>query len=43
MHAARAMRRYLVSERGFDRHWVKVAAYWQRDCVGVHAVIGDED
>jgi NADPH-dependent ferric siderophore reductase len=43
MQGARAMRRYLVGERGFDKHWVKAAAYWQRDGVGVHAVIGDEE
>lgn len=43
MQAARAMRRFLIFERGFDKHWVKAAAYWQRDGVGVHAVLGDED
>jgi NADPH-dependent ferric siderophore reductase len=43
MQAARAMRRYLIEERGFDKHWVKAAAYWQRDGEGIHAVIGDED
>jgi NADPH-dependent ferric siderophore reductase len=43
MQGARAMRRYLVGERGFDKHWVKAAAYWQRDGEGVHAVIGDEE
>jgi NADPH-dependent ferric siderophore reductase len=43
MQAARAVRRHLVFERGFDKHWVKVAAYWQRDNVGVHTVIDDED
>jgi len=43
MQAARAVRRYLVSERGFDKHWVKAAAYWQRNNVGVHAVIDDEN
>ena len=40
--AARAVRRYLVEERGFDKHWVKAAGYWQRDSVGVHEVFGDE-
>jgi NADPH-dependent ferric siderophore reductase len=43
MQAARAMRRYLISERGFDQHWVKAASYWQRGTVGVHAVITDEN
>lgn len=40
--AARAVRRYLVEERGFDKHWVKAAGYWQRDAVGVHEVFGDD-
>jgi NADPH-dependent ferric siderophore reductase len=43
MQAARAIRRYLVDERQFDKRWVKAAAYWQRDAVGVHEVIGDGD
>ncbi len=43
MQAARAMRRHLIAERGFDKHWVKAAAYLQRDGEGIHAVIGDED
>lgn len=43
MQGARAMRAYLVGKRGFDTHWVKAAAYWQRDGEGVHAVIGDDD
>jgi NADPH-dependent ferric siderophore reductase len=42
MQGARALRRYLIDERGFDKHWVKAAAYWQRDGVAVHAVIGDD-
>lgn len=40
--AARALRRYLVEERHFDKHWVKAAGYWQRDAVGVHEVFGDD-
>ena len=40
--AARALRRYLVEERQFDKHWVKAAGYWQRDAVGVHEVFGDD-
>jgi NADPH-dependent ferric siderophore reductase len=43
MHGARAVRAYLLGRRGFDKHWVKAAAYWQRDGEGVHAVIGDDD
>jgi NADPH-dependent ferric siderophore reductase len=39
--AARAVRRYLVEERHFDKHWVKAAGYWQHDAVGVHEVFGD--
>jgi NADPH-dependent ferric siderophore reductase len=42
MQGARAIRRYLIEERGFDKHWVKAAAYWQRDHEGIHAVISDE-
>jgi NADPH-dependent ferric siderophore reductase len=40
--SARALRRYLVDERHFDKHWVKAAGYWQRDSAGVHEVIQDE-
>jgi NADPH-dependent ferric siderophore reductase len=43
MQAVRAVRRHLVDERQFDKHWVKAAAYWQRDAAGVHEVIRDED
>ena len=39
--AARAVRRYVVEERHFDKHWVKAAGYWQHDAVGVHEVFGD--
>jgi NADPH-dependent ferric siderophore reductase len=38
--SARAVRRYLVEERHFDKHWVKAAGYWRRDAVGVHEVFG---
>jgi NADPH-dependent ferric siderophore reductase len=41
--SARAIRRYLVNERGFDKHWVKAAGYWQHAAAGVHEVIQDED
>jgi NADPH-dependent ferric siderophore reductase len=43
MQAVRAIRRYLIEERQFDKHWVKAAAYWQRDAAGVHEVIRDEE
>jgi NADPH-dependent ferric siderophore reductase len=43
MQAVRAVRRHLVDERQFDKHWVKAAAYWQRDAAGVHEVIRDEE
>ena len=39
--AARAVRRYLVAERHFDKHWVKAAGYWQHDAVGTHEVFSD--
>ena len=41
--AARAMRRYLLEERGFDKRWVKAAGYWQRGATGSHEVIQDGD
>jgi NADPH-dependent ferric siderophore reductase len=41
--SARAIRRYLLDERSFDKRWVKAAGYWQRDAVGVHEVIQDEE
>ncbi|MBL8266679.1 siderophore-interacting protein [Steroidobacter sp.] len=40
-HAVRAIRRYLVEERGFDKRWVKAAGYWQRGAVGEHVVVDD--
>jgi NADPH-dependent ferric siderophore reductase len=39
--AARAIRRYLTQERGFDKRWVKAAGYWQRGAVGEHVVVDD--
>jgi NADPH-dependent ferric siderophore reductase len=39
--AARAIRRYLTDERGFDKHWIKAAGYWQRGVTGKHEVISD--
>ncbi len=42
-HAARALRRYLVDERSFDKRWIKAAGYWQRDSQAVHEVIADEE
>jgi NADPH-dependent ferric siderophore reductase len=39
--AARAIRRYLIDERGFNKSWVKAAAYWQRGASAVHEVIED--
>jgi NADPH-dependent ferric siderophore reductase len=40
-HAARATRRYLVEERGLDKHWIKAAGYWQHGATGTHEVIQD--
>jgi NADPH-dependent ferric siderophore reductase len=40
--AARAVRRYLTEERGFDKAWVKAAGYWQRGAVGAHELIAEE-
>lgn len=39
--AARAIRRYLIEGRGFDKRWVKAAGYWQRGAVGSHVVVDD--
>jgi NADPH-dependent ferric siderophore reductase len=39
--AVRAIRRYLVEGRGFDKRWVKAAGYWQRGAVGSHVVVED--
>lgn len=39
--AVRAIRRYLVEARGFDKGWVKAAGYWQRGAVGSHVVLDD--
>jgi NADPH-dependent ferric siderophore reductase len=37
--AARAIRRHLTDERGFDKHWIKAAGYWQRGAIGTHDTI----
>jgi NADPH-dependent ferric siderophore reductase len=39
--AARAIRRYLTEERGFDKRWVKAAGYWRQGAVGEHVVVED--
>jgi len=38
---ARAIRHYLLTERGLDKHWIKAAGYWQRGNVGAHDRITD--
>jgi NADPH-dependent ferric siderophore reductase len=40
--SARAIRRYLINERGFDKNWIKAAGYWQRGAIASHEVIQDE-
>jgi len=40
---ARAIRRYLISERGIDKRWIKAAGYWRRGAVGAHDNITDEE
>jgi NADPH-dependent ferric siderophore reductase len=42
-HVARAIRRYLMSERGIDKRWIKAAGYWRRGAVGAHEPITDEE
>lgn len=39
--AARAIRRYLTEERGFEKPWVKAAGYWQHGATASHEVIQD--
>jgi NADPH-dependent ferric siderophore reductase len=39
---ARAIRAYLVEERGWDKRWIKAAGYWQRGTTGTHDTISDE-
>ena len=38
---ARAIRRYLLDERGLDKSWVKAAGYWKRGEAGTHDKIED--
>jgi NADPH-dependent ferric siderophore reductase len=38
---ARAVRNYLIEERGLDRHWIKAAGYWQLGATGTHDSIAD--
>jgi NADPH-dependent ferric siderophore reductase len=38
---ARAVRKYLLEERGMDKHWIKAAGYWRRGVVGAHDRIED--
>jgi len=42
-HVARAIRRYLMTERGIDKRWIKAAGYWRRGAVGTHETITDEE
>jgi NADPH-dependent ferric siderophore reductase len=38
---AKALRQYLVEERGLDKERVKAAAYWKRGAVAVHETYND--
>jgi NADPH-dependent ferric siderophore reductase len=38
---AKALRRYLVEQRGLDKERVKAAAYWKRGAVAVHETYND--
>jgi NADPH-dependent ferric siderophore reductase len=40
---ARAVRRYLITERGIDKRWIKAAGYWQGGAAGTHETITDEE
>lgn len=35
-NVARRLRQYLVSERGFNKEWVKAAGYWKHGAVATH-------
>ena len=39
--AAKALRQYLVEQRGLDKERVKAAAYWKRGAVAVHETYND--
>ena len=39
--AAKALRRYLVDQRGLPKDRVKAAAYWKRGAVAVHETYDD--
>lgn len=38
---ARAIRQYLLVERGADKQWLKAAGYWRRGATGAHERIED--
>jgi NADPH-dependent ferric siderophore reductase len=38
---AKLLRHHLVSERGFDKAWVKAAGYWKRGAVSIHETHND--
>ena len=38
---ARALRQYLLTERGADKQWLKAAGYWRRGAIGAHERIED--
>ena len=38
---ARAIRQYLLTERGADKQWLKAAGYWRRGATGAHERIED--
>lgn len=40
--AARAIRTHLRDERGFGKHWIKAAGYWQQGTAGTHERIADD-
>jgi NADPH-dependent ferric siderophore reductase len=39
--SARAIRRYLLEERGFAKKWIKAAGYWKRGAVSIHETHND--
>ncbi len=40
-NVARALRNYLLSERGFDKQWLKAAGYWKRGAIASHEPLND--
>lgn len=40
-NVARALRNYLLGERGFDKQWLKAAGYWKLGAIASHEPLND--